>query len=56
MKIHRALCKLSQKAIKENIAEIAEAVAKPRYLCKECARASRKKKHLCEPVKLAPKK
>jgi hypothetical protein len=52
MKIQHKFCRFGKKEIEENIAAIAEAVSKPKYICQKCARVSRKKKDLCKPRKL----
>ncbi|NTU52804.1 MAG: hypothetical protein HGA97_03700 [Chlorobiaceae bacterium] len=52
MKPDQKLCQLGKKEIEENLATIAEVVSKPKQICKNCARVSKKKKNLCKPKKL----
>lgn len=55
MKITKTLCCLDRDQIKDNLEEIAEIVAKPKYICRKCARVAGKKKYLCKPMKLKAK-
>jgi hypothetical protein len=56
MKLQKTLCSLGRKQIEENIADLAEIVCNPKFICRKCARVSNKKKYLCKPAKLDPKK
>lgn len=56
MNIRGTLCCLNRNSIEDNIDEVAEIVSNAKYVCRKCGRASRKKKYLCKPVKLASKK
>jgi hypothetical protein len=38
----------------KNIKNLVKDVIKPRYYCEKCARVSKKKEHLCKPVKIVP--
>lgn len=48
----KSLCKLKSKDVEKNIASLVKDVVKPKYFCEKCARASKKKAHLCRPVKI----
>ncbi len=52
MKTKHKICHFGKKEIEDNIAAIAEAVSKPKYICQRCARVAKKKKNLCKPKKL----
>lgn len=52
MKIPKTLCRLDRDDIRDNIDEIAKVVSPPKYICRKCARVSKKKKHLCKPLKI----
>lgn len=52
MKLRKTLCCLDRDDIEEHLDTVAKAVAGARYICRRCARAARKKKHLCKPVRL----
>jgi len=56
VKIHKTLCRLDRNEIEESINELTEIVSNAKYLCHKCARVSKKKKHLCKPVKLESQK
>jgi hypothetical protein len=51
----KTLCDLT-KLLEDDFDQYAKLVKKPRYLCKSCGRAARRKKHLCEPKELSVKK
>jgi len=55
MKITKTLCCLERDKIEDNIEDIAEIIAKPKYICRKCARVASKKKFLCKPMKLKTK-
>lgn len=48
----KSLCQLKRKDLEKSLRNVMKEVAKPRYVCEKCARASREKKHLCKPVKI----
>ncbi len=48
----KALCKWKKKDIENNIHELTHIVSKPRFICKDCARAAHNKSYLCKPIKL----
>ncbi len=48
----KSLCKLTRKEVEKNIKNLVKDVVKPRYYCEKCARVSKKKEHLCKPVKI----
>jgi hypothetical protein len=50
----KTLCQ-RKKTLKRDLAKYARLVAKPRFVCANCGRAARKKKHLCEPAEMAGK-
>lgn len=56
MKIHKTLCRLDRDETEEKISDIMEIVSGAKYMCRRCARASKKKKYLCKPVRLESKK
>jgi hypothetical protein len=56
MKIHHSLCSLSRKEIENNMDVLAEIVSSAKYICRKCARASKKKKYLCKPTKISTQK
>lgn len=55
MKIRKTLCGVGRNEIEDNIDDLAKIVSKARYICTRCARASKKKKYLCKPMKLESK-
>ncbi len=48
----KTLCQLKSKEVEKSLGSLMKEVAKPKYVCEKCARASREKKHLCKPVKI----
>lgn len=48
----RSLCKWTAEDIEQHLPVLAELVDEPRYVCRKCARAARRKKNLCKPVPL----
>ena len=52
MKIRGTLCDLSPKEIEENIQGLAKLASNAKHICRQCARVSTKKKHLCKPTRL----
>jgi len=48
----KTLCKWKKKEIEQNIHELTNIVSKPRFICKDCARAACDKSYLCKPIKL----
>jgi transposase-like protein len=48
----KSLCKWKKKDIEHNIHELTHIVDKPRFICKDCARAAHDKNFLCKPMKL----
>ncbi|MGL6260538.1 hypothetical protein [Vibrio sp. WXL210] len=48
----KRLCKLNRHAIVEQIGDIYQLVAEPKYVCRSCARSAADKVHLCKPVAL----
>lgn len=50
----KSLCKWKKKDIEKSVDQLAVMVNKPRFVCKDCARAANDKAHLCKAVKLPP--
>lgn len=48
----RTLCEWKKHEIAEETAELAKIVCDPRFVCRKCARAAHKDKHLCKPIPL----
>lgn len=48
----KSLCKWKKKEIEKHVHELIHIVEKPRYFCKECARAAHNKGFLCKPITL----
>ena len=48
----KSLCKWKKKDIEKNAHELMRIVSKPRFLCKDCARAAHNKEFLCKPTKI----
>jgi hypothetical protein len=48
----RTLCEWKKHEIVEETDELAKIVCDPRYVCRKCARAAHKDKHLCKPIPL----
>ena len=51
-KIKTTLCKLDKQDMEDSMDDIVSLVAKPKYMCRKCARVAIKKKYLCEPIKI----
>lgn len=56
MKIDKTLCCLDKDKIEKHMDDIVEIVSAAKYICRKCARVSKKKKYLCKPAKLEAKK
>lgn len=52
-KAARHLCKWKKKDLENDFGDLLTIVAKPKYVCKRCARAARARKFLCKPVSLS---
>ena len=52
----KRMCEWNRKKLQKDLADFAEAVASPRYVCEKCIRVAHRKKHLCTPVALEKKK
>jgi hypothetical protein len=50
----KTLCEWSKHEILEETEELARIVRDPRFVCRKCARAAHKDKHLCKPIPLPP--
>jgi hypothetical protein len=50
--VGKELCDLSDKLLPDEFKAYAKLVKKPRYICRKCGRAARKKKNLCKPQKI----
>jgi hypothetical protein len=48
----RTLCEWKKHEIVEDTEELAKIVCDPRFVCRKCARAAHKEKHLCKPIPL----
>ncbi|WP_165786995.1 hypothetical protein [Pseudohalioglobus lutimaris] len=48
----KSLCKWKKKEIEKGVDELADIVHRPRFVCKDCARAAHDKGHLCKAMKL----
>jgi hypothetical protein len=48
----RTLCEWKKHEIVEDTEELAKIVCDPRFVCRKCARAAHKDKHLCKPIPL----
>ncbi|MFC2156294.1 hypothetical protein ACFLT9_00525 [Acidobacteriota bacterium] len=49
----KTLCKLSKKKnLDENWEEYVKLVKSPRYVCQNCGRAAKRKKYLCDPIRI----
>jgi len=48
----KSLCKWKKREIEKGLVELTSIVDKPRFLCKDCARAAHEKGALCKPTKL----
>lgn len=46
----KTLCKWKKKEIEKHVNELIHIVEKPKYFCKECARAANNKNFLCKPI------
>jgi hypothetical protein len=45
----KTLCKWDKGEIKEDFERLGRIVSRPRFVCRDCARAASKKKWLCQP-------
>jgi len=52
MSKNKSLCDWHKTEIEKHFSELVEIISQPRYLCKKCARAAKKKQFLCKPEKL----
>lgn len=48
----KTLCEWKKHEIAEETAALAKIVCDPRFVCRKCARAAHKDKHLCKPMPL----
>lgn len=48
----KTLCEWKKHEIIGEIDKLAQIVCDPRYVCRKCARAAHKEKHLCKPIPL----
>ena len=48
----KTLCKWKKKDIEKHVNELLKVIDKPKYYCKDCARAANNKSMLCKPVTL----
>ncbi len=48
----KKLCDLNKKDIEEKFEKIVKLISKPQFICKKCARVSKKKEYLCSPKEL----
>lgn len=51
-KITKPLCRWDKDDIKDHIKQLRKIVAEPRYVCRKCARVSKKEEYLCKPEEL----
>lgn len=49
----KRLCKMNRKQRDEDLSDLYRLVAKPKYLCRSCSRASSDKNTLCKPTSIA---
>ncbi|THB70868.1 MAG: hypothetical protein D6B28_08375 [Gammaproteobacteria bacterium] len=52
----KKICNYKQKEIEKKIDQLTTIVAKPKYICKKCARVACNKNLLCKPEKINFKK
>jgi hypothetical protein len=52
----KSFCKWDKHDIKDNVDEIFQLTAKPKYVCLNCARVARRKANLCKPTAFEKKK
>jgi hypothetical protein len=52
----KSFCKWGRDNIKDNLAEVIELTAKPKYVCEKCARVARRKANVCDPHEIPKKK
>ena len=52
----KSFCKWDKSDIKKNINAIYDLTAKPKYVCKNCARVSKLKANVCKPHQFKIKK
>jgi hypothetical protein len=48
----KALCKWNKSRYVKDLDLLRQIVREPRFICKDCGRASREKKFLCKPLKI----
>lgn len=48
----KTLCEWSRHEILEETGKLIEVVCDPRFVCRKCARAAHRAKHLCKPIPL----
>ena len=48
----KPLCKWDKDEIKDKLKDLKKIVARPRFLCRKCARAANKEEYLCKPEPL----
>lgn len=51
----KSLCKWGKEEIIENIEQIYELTADPKYVCEKCARVARTKSNVCKPHRFKKK-
>ena len=49
----KTLCDFSKSEVQQNLPELINIVANPKYICRKCARAVNKEEYLCKPVKIS---
>lgn len=49
---HKTLCDWSKPDRLKNLAEYSSIVRKPKFVCETCGRVAKKKKNLCDALKL----
>lgn len=52
----KSFCKWGKDNIQDNLAEVIELTAKPKYVCQKCARVARRKANVCDPYEIPKKK
>ena len=52
MPLKKKMCKVCKNDMKDKLEEVKEAVKKPEFICKKCARVSSSKKNICKPEEL----
>jgi hypothetical protein len=51
----QTLCEWKKWEIEERLDDLAEIIRDPRFICRKCARAAHRDKHLCKPRPLPPR-